>query len=94
MKALLTTAPPCKLEAGQLRRVPQNRSSWPIGYHVCCPACGYVTLVVQGQNDLSIEEGVDGTVTFTRPIRCHFCQAQIRIHRCELSLESNGHAQR
>ncbi len=90
VKAHVATSAPCKLGRGELRRMPQNRRSWPIGYHVCCPRCGFVSVVFNGKG-LEIDESVTGEVTFSRPLRCIYCRVLIHLTRCEISLEEDEH---
>ena len=89
MKAQVTNSAPCKLSKGELRRIPKNPRSWPIGYHVGCPRCGFVTMAVVGKDGLEIDESVDGRVTFSKPLRCAYCQVLIHLNRCELTLEED-----
>lgn len=44
MRLQVTCRRPCELERGQARRVSQNPRGMLVGYHVCCPRCGYVTV--------------------------------------------------
>ena len=89
MKARITSAGPCKLNRGELRRVPQQHTEWPIGYHVCCPRCGFVTLALNNRSGLQITESMDGHVSLSAPIRCLYCKVIIHIQRCELTLEED-----
>ena len=41
MKLVPSTKRPCRLERGEIRRVPQDRSNLLVGYHVCCLRCGF-----------------------------------------------------
>ena len=43
MRLTISTHPPCKMQGGELRRVPRNLRSHVVGYYVCCPRCGFVT---------------------------------------------------
>ena len=89
MRAQVINAAPCKLTKGELRRIPQNPRSWPIGYHVGCPRCGFVTMAVAGKRGLEIDESADGRVSFSRPVRCSYCQVLIHLNRCELTSEED-----
>ena len=91
MRAQVTNRAPCKLTKGELRRIPQNPRSWPIGYHVGCPRCGFVTMAVSGREGLEIGESADGRVSFSKPVRCAYCQVLIHLNRCELTLEEDEH---
>lgn len=93
MKAHVTNKVPCKLEPGELRRVPQNSKGWVVGYHVCCPRCGFVTLAVVGRDDLAIAED-DGALTFSDALRCIYCLVLIRIERGRLSTEEDDRVRR
>ena len=56
MRLHVTDRRPCRLERGDLRRVPQNLQSGIVGYHVCCPRCGFVTVALNGNDGLTITE--------------------------------------
>jgi len=90
MRAHITDKVPCKLGKADLRRVPQNPRSWVVGYHVCCPRCGFVTIALNGKDGLEIDESVDDRVSFSCPLRCSYCQVLIHIQRCELTLEEDS----
>jgi hypothetical protein len=78
---------PCLLTRGQVRRVPQNRGGFLVGYHVCCPRCGFVTPALQGDAGLEITEATDpADITFSRPWRCTYCQVLMRAHHGEFEL--------
>jgi len=82
---------PCELEPGELRRVPQNSRARVVGYHLCCPACGFVTLAVNGDEGLVITEGDEpDDLTFSRPVECLYCEAQVHVNRGELIMVENG----
>ena len=85
MKAQVVDKPSCKLERGELRRVPQNPRIRVVGYHVCCPACGFVTLAVNGDEGLVITEGEQG-LSFSRPVDCLYCEALVRLDCGEMIL--------
>ena len=91
MKARVTNSAPCKLSKGELRRVPLRKTEVAIGYHICCPKCGYVTLALANYEGLLIDESVDGHVTLSAPVRCLFCRVLIHIRRCDLKLEEDEH---
>jgi hypothetical protein len=91
MKAQVTSAAPCKLKGGELHRFPESRKSWPLGYHVCCPRCGFVSIALNGVEELEILESVTGEVTFSRPLRCLYCSVLIHIERCTIRLEEDEH---
>lgn len=90
MKALVTTKRPCNLGRSEMRRVPQDRSYRGIvGYHVCCPRCGFVTAVLNGAGGLAITESPDEAVSFSQPARCVFCNVLIHLAAGELTLEED-----
>ncbi len=90
VRAHVVTSAPCKLARGGLRRFPQNRRSWPMGYHVCCPRCGFVSVALNGKG-LEIDESLAGEVTFSKPLRCIYCQVLIHLERCVIQLEEDEH---
>jgi len=92
MKAVYSDRPPCKLDRGHLRRVPQNPRSYIVGYHVCCLKCGFVTIALQGNKGLVITEDINAfEVSFSNPIRCTYCSVLIHINRGEINLEEDEH---
>ncbi len=92
MRMVLSDRRPCKLVRGEMRRVPLDRSSRAIvGYHVCCPRCGFVTAVLNGDQDVDITESDDGAaVSFSRPARCVYCAVLIHLVQGEGRLEEDG----
>ncbi len=92
MKASVSSKRPCALARGEMRRVPQDRSyKGLVGYHVCCPRCGFVTAVLNGVEGLSITESSTDEVSFSRAFRCVFCSVNVSLHGGELSLEEDEH---
>jgi len=90
-----TSKPPCKLERGELRRVSQDRRFGLVGYHVCCPRCGFVTVALNGHDGLVITESEDGErVTFSRPIRCLCCAVLIGIKNGEPDIQEDERVRR
>jgi len=88
-----TNKPPCKLERGELRRVSQDRRFGLVGYHVCCPRCGFVTVALNGNDGLTITEAEEAgalLVTFSRPLRCTYCAVLIHLDRGEATLEEDA----
>ena len=86
----MTSKRPCLLTRGEMRRVPQDRAYRGIvGYHVCCPRCGFVTAVLNGAADLAISETSDEAVSFSLPARCVFCTVLIHLAADELTLEED-----
>ena len=88
MKARVVDRAPCELEPGELRRVPQNPRDRVVGYHVCCPTCGFVSVAVAGDEGLAFTEGEepDG-LSFSQPVECLYCEALVRIDLGEMTLE-------
>ena len=87
-----TNKGPCKLERGEMRRVSQNRRFGLVGYHVCCPRCGYVTVALNGKDRMVITEDSEGSaVTFSKPLRCVFCQILIHVQDGLGTLEEDEH---
>jgi hypothetical protein len=81
---------PCELGRGEVRRVSQNRRSPLVGYHVCCPRCGFLSIALEGSGGLAITEGeVEDDLSFSRPLRCLFCRVLIHLTRGELELEED-----
>jgi hypothetical protein len=92
VKLQTTSRRPCELERGQARRVPQNPGSGLVGYHLCCPRCGYVTVALHGAEELTIAENEDRTeVTLSRPVRCIFCKVQIGVIAGDIELIEDEH---
>jgi hypothetical protein len=92
MKAIYSDRPPCKLERGHIRRVPQNPRSFVVGYHVCCPKCGFVTIALQGKNGLEVTEKLgEFEVSFSTPLRCTYCNILIHLDRSRIELQEDKH---
>lgn len=90
-----TDKPPCKLERGELRRVSQDRRFGLVGYHVCCPRCGFVTVALNGNDGLVITESEDGKrVTFSRPVRCLYCAVLIGLKNGEPDIQEDERVRR
>jgi hypothetical protein len=91
MKAVVTDKRPCKLGRGEMRRVPQDRSfRGLVGYHLGCPRCGFVTIALQGDEGLVVQEGMEGEVSFSRPVRCVFCCVLLSLEDGELLCSQDG----
>lgn len=91
MKVTPSSKRPCRLERGEVRRVPQERTGLLVGYHVCCPRCGFVTPALEGDAELEIEEGdAPDDLTFSRALRCTFCRVLLHLHHGELRLEEDA----
>ena len=87
-----TSKGPCKLARGEMRRVSQDRRFGLVGYHVCCPRCGYVTVALAGRDGMAITaDPVTGAVTFSDPLRCVFCQILIHVRDGLGTLEEDEH---
>lgn len=71
---------PCRLDRGELRRVPHDRRQLFIAYHLCCPRCGFVNAVFHQHRDQVITEGDDGElVNFSAPVCCVFCNVTLYV---------------
>lgn len=79
MKVEHTKSAPCCMTRGQVRRVPQDTSQPILGYHVACPMCGYVTLVLHGRLGVFLSEDDLGQVSTSKPFVCLFCQISLDI---------------
>lgn len=93
MRLHVTDRRPCRLERGDLRRVPQNPLSGVVGYHLCCLRCGFVTVALNGSDGLVITEAEDNgqvLVTFSRPVRCTYCAVLVHLNRGEATLEEDA----
>ena len=92
MKLQITSRRPCELERGQARRVPQNTHAGLVGYHLCCPHCGYVTVALDGSEGLTVGENeVRTEITLSRPVRCLFCKVQIGVVAGDIELIEDEH---
>ena len=92
MKAVVAMNPPCRMHPGELRRVPRNLRSPVVGYYVCCPRCGFVTVAFNGRDDLVITEDESRSdITFSKPIRCTYCAVLIHLKHTEIELEEDTH---
>lgn len=83
---------PCRLERGDVRRVPQSPAAGLVGYHVCCPRCGFITIALEGQDRFSITEadaGGEMLLTFSRPLRCTYCAVLIQLQHGEATLQED-----
>ncbi len=90
MKMRPVSRPPCKLDPGEMRRVSQDRRLSLVGYHVCCPRCGFVTVALNGHEGLAIIESDVGTaVTFSKPLRCVYCAVLIHLSDGEAEIEED-----
>lgn len=87
MRATLSASRPCKLERGELRRLPQGWTPGKlVGYYVCCPRCGFVSHCV-GSSELEVLEGESpGDVTIRGGLKCVYCLVGIAIERGEFQL--------
>lgn len=91
MKVVPSTKRPCRLERGEVRRVPQDRGGLLVGYHVCCPRCGFITPALEGDAGFVIAEQQDATdLTFSRALRCTFCRVLMHLSHGELWLEEDA----
>ncbi|GAB4216812.1 MAG: hypothetical protein OHK0013_43720 [Sandaracinaceae bacterium] len=91
MRVVASTKRPCRLERGEVRRVPQDRDGLLVGYHVCCPRCGFITAALEGDAGLDITEGAaPDDLTFSRALRCTFCRVLLHLHHGQLRLEEDA----
>lgn len=90
MKLVPSAKRPCRLEAGEVRRVPQDRTNFLVGYHVCCRRCGFITPALDGHG-LEITEGAEpDDLTFSQALRCTFCRVLMHVSHGELRLEEDA----
>ena len=68
MRLHVTDRRPCRLERGDLRRVPQNPLSGVVGYHLCCLRCGFVTVALNGNDGLVITDDLGAAVALQQSI--------------------------
>lgn len=91
MKVVPSSKRPCRLERGEVRRVPQERTELLVGYHVCCSRCGFDTPALEGYAGLDITEGTaHDDLTFSRAVRCTFCRVLLHVSHGELRLEKDA----
>ena len=95
MKVQIVDRAPCELEPGELRRVPQNPRVRVVGYHVCCPGCGFVSIAVDGDEGLAITEGEGpDDLSFSRPVECLYCEVLVRLDHGEIDTREGGDVRR
>jgi hypothetical protein len=91
MKVKPTDKRPCNLKRGEVRRVSQDVRFPLVGYHVCCPRCGFVSVAFQNQDGMIITEGATSeALTFSQPLTCIYCAILIYIVDGDVRLEANG----
>lgn len=91
MKLMPSSKQPCRLERGEVRRVPQDRTHQLVGFHVCCPRCGFNTPALTGHDGLDITEGTEpDDLTFSRALRCTFCRVLLHVNHGEFRLEEDA----
>ena len=91
MKLVPSAKRPCRLERGEIRRVPQDRTNLLVGYHVCCLRCGFNTPALAGNDGLDIDEGdAPDDLTFSPALRCTFCRVLMHVVHGELRLEEDA----
>lgn len=93
MKMAQTTRRPCRMQPGDLRRVPQDARYALVGYYVGCPRCGWVTAAIEGDDDLRVTERGD-VVTFSAPVTCTGCRMSIHLRESEAELEETADVRR
>ena len=89
-----TSKGPCKLERGEMRRVSQDRRFGLVGYHVCCPRCGYVTVALNGSDGMVITETGDRRGHFLRAAALPLLPDPDRRSRRPGALEEDEHVRR
>jgi hypothetical protein len=92
MKLRLSTRRPCELTPADARRVPQRYTASLVGYYVCCPRCGFVTIALDRVDGLAItEQAMDGdlALTFSCPVRCTYCAVLIGIGANTVTLQED-----
>lgn len=97
VKLRMTDHPPCQMAKGELRRVPQHQPSAVVGYYICCPRCGFVTVAVNGSDGQilsEVEENGSLLVSFSCPVRCMLCAVLIHLDRGEATLEEDARVRR
>jgi len=91
----LVIAPPelpaCRLQKGQARRVPRRPGASLVGYHLCCPECGWRLFVMHGDDDQEVIEGQDG-LTILPPVICGYCGLEIAVDGGEVTLKEASSA--
>ena len=90
MRAIITNKTRCRLDKGELRRVPQNTTVPPLAYHVACPRCGFVALVMQGRDAAQISEYGEA-VSIAPPFRCLLCHVLVSLEYGEFQLVEDRH---
>lgn len=95
MRLIPTAKRPCNLERCEGRRVPQDPRFPIIGYHLCCPRCGFVSIAFQNHEGLVISESATPEhVTFSKPLRCIYCAVLISVNDGTIRLEEDEHVRR
>ena len=70
-----------------------DRTNLLVGYHVCCPRCGFNTPALAGSDGLDIDEGeAPDDLTFSKALRCTFCRVLMHVAHGELRLEEDADA--
>ena len=90
VRARVVDKPCSELRPWDLCRVPSDRKAPVLGYRVCCPACGFVTLSVAGDDGQAIYEGQPG-LTLSQPVECLYCGARVLIEYGEMVLLDGDH---
>ena len=85
----LVIAPPerpaCRLEKGEARRVPRRPEAPLLGYHICCPQCGWRLFVMHSDDGQKVIEEPDG-LTVSPPVICGYCGLEIAVERGEFTM--------
>ncbi len=68
MNARLVAKRPCRLVAGDVRRIPQDERHPAVGYLIACPRCGKTTTIAVGPFADKPGQGFDeATLTLALP---------------------------
>lgn len=85
MKAQLVSKRPCRLVAGDIRRIPQDERHPPVGYLIGCPSCGRgTTVAVGGFSDLGQQMDI-GSLTLLKPAQCGLCRKEFTLSNGSLT---------
>lgn len=75
----------CRLEPGDLKRLPLDTTKQLLGYYAACPACGFRELFDLRKRLHEVEEGSYGV---TLPdLRCPGCAGTIRVRAGDITTQ-------